>query len=219
MSVGSARPAPEPASFDASLRASRKKRWLVGVDEAGRGPWAGPLMVCAVRLNGVAAPKLGGIRDSKLLSPHRREVLFEVIRAQAAAVAVAWAQPREIDSGDILAETLKAMLRAAVRAAGGIPAADCLVVVDGNRRIPGLELEQLVVVDGDRLSQVVGAASIVAKVMRDRWMLSLDRRYPGYGLARHKGYGTRVHREALKSLGPSPTHRRTYEPVCQLSLW
>ncbi len=205
--------------FDASLRASRNKRWLIGVDEAGRGPWAGPLMVSAVRLDAAAAPELREVRDSKLLSPHRREILFEKIRVQAAAVAVAWAEPREIDRSNILAETLKAMRRAALRAAAGIPAGECLAVVDGNRRIPDLELEQLTVVEGDRLSQAVGAASIVAKVMRDRWMSSLDRRYPGYGLARHKGYGTRVHREALKSLGPSPTHRRSYEPVSQLSLW
>lgn len=205
-------------SFDDSLRASRRTAWLVGVDEAGRGPWAGPLVVAAVRLGPKVPPQLLGARDSKLLPPSRRETLCAAIRANAAAVAVAWAQPRDIERLNVLAATLHAMRRAALRAAAGVAPADCLVVVDGNRRIPDLPLEQLAVVDGDRLSLAVSAASIVAKVVRDRWMLGLDRRYPGYGLARHKGYGTAGHREALDRLGPSPAHRRTFEPVCQLKL-
>ena len=102
--------------------------------------------------------------------------------------------------------------------AAGIPAGRCLVVVDGNRRIPDLPLEQLTIVGGDRLSLAVSCASIVAKVVRDRWMRGLDRRYPGYGLARHKGYGTAAHREALARLGPAQVHRRTFSPVRRLIL-
>ncbi len=201
--------------FDATLRASRRVAWLVGVDEAGRGPWAGPVVVAAVRLGRTVHSELLAARDSKLLSPARREALFLAIRARAAAVAVAWATPRQIEASDILAATLAAMRRAARRAAPP-PPASCLVVVDGNRRIPGLALRQLTVVEGDRISLAVSCASIVAKVVRDRWMRRLDRRYPGYGLARHKGYGTAAHREALLLLGPAPAHRRTFRPVSQM---
>ena len=204
--------------FDTTLRASRRAGWLIGVDEAGRGPWAGPLVVAAVRLGSNVPIELLAARDSKLLSPSRRETLCVAIRARAAAVSVAWAHPREIERTDILAATLAAMRRAVRRAASGVPARRCLVVVDGNRRIPELSLEQLTVVGGDRLSLAVSCASIVAKVVRDLWMSRLDRRYPGYGLARHKGYGTAIHREALLRLGPASVHRRTFSPVRQLIL-
>lgn len=204
--------------FDDTLRASRRAGWLIGVDEAGRGPWAGPVVAAAVRLGPKVPRALLAARDSKLLSPLRREDLFPAICAGAAAVSVSWGTPREIERSDILAATLAAMRRAVLRAAAGAEPGLCLAVVDGNRRIPGLSLEQAVVVDGDRLSLAVSCASIVAKVVRDRWMLSLDRRYPGYGLARHKGYGTAAHREALRRLGPAPVHRFTYEPVSQAAL-
>ncbi len=175
-------------------------------------------MVAAVRLGSNVPIELLAARDSKLLSPSRRETLCVAIRARAAAVSVAWAHPREIERTDILAATLAAMRRAVRRAASGVPARRCLVVVDGNRRIPELSLEQLTVVGGDRLSLAVSCASIVAKVVRDLWMSRLDRRYPGYGLARHKGYGTAIHREALLRLGPASVHRRTFSPVRQLIL-
>jgi ribonuclease HII len=119
---------------------------------------------------------------------------------------------------NVLRATLRAMNRAAVRAALGLPERDCLVVVDGNRAIPNLALEQEVVVDGDRKSLAVACASIVAKVVRDRWMTRQDRRFPGYGLARHKGYCTAEHRQALVRLGPSAVHRRNWSPVAQLKL-
>jgi len=199
------------------LRAFRRAPWLVGVDEAGRGPLAGPLVVAAVRLGAAVPAELLSARDSKLLSPSRREALCAAIRALAPAVSLAWAQPREIESSNILAATLAAMGRAARRAAAGVPPRGCLVVVDGPRRVPDLELAQLTVVDGDRLSLAVSCASIVAKVMRDRWMRCLDRRYPGYGLARHKGYGTAAHLESLRRLGPACVHRRTFRPVSQMS--
>jgi ribonuclease HII len=205
-----------PDAFPHGRRAQPGVEWLIGVDEAGRGPWAGPLVVAAVRL-GCRVPRcLLAARDSKLLSPSRREALCDAIRARAAAVSVAWAQAAEIDGTDVLAATLAAMGRAARRAACAVPAEQCLVVVDGNRRIPGLPLEQLTVVGGDRLSLAVSCASIVAKVVRDRWLGQLDRRYPGYGLARHKGYGTAEHREALERLGPARVHRFTFAPVRRL---
>lgn len=170
-------------------------------------------MVAAVRLGAKVPRELLAARDSKLLSPSRRETLSRAIRARAEAVSVAWSQPREIERSNILAATLGAMRRAALRAAAKVPAGRCLVVVDGNRPIPHLPLEQVAVVDGDRLSLAVSCASIVAKVVRDRWMRRLDRRYPGYGLARHKGYGTAEHREALARLGPARVHRYTFAPV------
>jgi ribonuclease HII len=202
--------------FDNTLRASRRAGWLIGVDEAGRGPLAGPVVVAAVRLGSKVPVGLLAARDSKLLSPSRRESLYDAIRAHSEAVSVAWAYPREIERTNILAATLAAMRRAARRAAAGVPAGRCLVVVDGNRRVPELPLEQITVVGGDRLSLTVSCASIVAKVVRDRWMCRLDRRYPGYGLARHKGYGTAVHREALARLGPAKVHRHTFAPIRHL---
>jgi ribonuclease HII len=202
--------------FDSTLRACRRAGWLIGVDEAGRGPWAGPVLVAAVRLGAQVPRELLAARDSKLLSPSRRETLCGAIRAGAAAVSVAWAHPREIERTDILAATLAAMRRAARRAAAGVPARRCLVVVDGNRPIPELPLRQITVVGGDRRSLAVSCASIVAKVVRDRWMRGLDRRYPGYGLARHKGYGTAAHREALARWGPAPVHRYTFAPIRRL---
>ncbi|HAM36732.1 MAG TPA: ribonuclease HII [Elusimicrobia bacterium] len=210
--------APQGHRYDASLRACRRRAWLVGVDEAGRGPWAGPVVVAAVRLGAKVPRCLWAARDSKILSARRREALCELIRSEAARVALGWAHPREIESSNILASTLQAMRRAALRAAVGVLPRECLVVADGNRRIPGLSLEQVCVVDGDRLSLSVSCASIVAKVVRDRWMARLDRRYPGYGLARHKGYGTVAHRQALAWLGPAPVHRRTFRPILQLGL-
>jgi ribonuclease HII len=176
------------------------------------------VVVAAVRLGAKVPAGLLAARDSKLLSPSRRESLYGAIRAHRVAVSVAWAHPREIERTNILAATLAAMRRAARRAASGVPARRCLVVVDGNRRIPELSLEQLTVVGGDRRSLAVSCASIVAKVVRDRWMRRLDRRYPGYGLARHKGYGTAVHSEALQRLGPAPVHRRSFAPVSRLLL-
>jgi len=198
-------------AFDDNIRRRLGVAELVGVDEAGRGPLAGPVVVAAVRL-GPKARGLKGVRDSKLLSALRREVLFEAIVAQAEAVSVAWAHPREIERDNILASTLSAMRRAAGRA--GVPGA--LILVDGNRKVPRLVFPQMTIVGGDRLSLAVGCASIVAKVVRDRWMARLERRFPGYGFSRHKGYGTAAHLEALSRLGPSPLHRRTFGPVRDL---
>lgn len=198
--------------FDAALRKTHGVKSLVGVDEAGRGPLAGPVVVAAVLLREDALKLLLGARDSKLLTAQKREVLYNLIRRHAAAVSVSWAYPRDIERDNILAATLCAMRRAADR----IKASDSLVIVDGNRRIPGLKSPQLTIVDGDNLSLSIACASIVAKVVRDRWMARLDRKYPGYGIAMHKGYGTAMHMAALRKLGPSPIHRRTFAPVKEL---
>ena len=201
-----------PGDFDALIRRTLAVTEIIGVDEAGRGPLAGPVVAAAVRLGPRPHPSLTPVRDSKLLSPAKRAVLFERIREAALGVSVGWAHPREIEATDILEATLSAMRRAVLRLRP-----EALVLVDGPRPIPGLGRRQLAVVDGDARSLAVACASVVAKVVRDRWMERLDRRYPGYGLALHKGYGTAAHEEALVRLGPSPAHRRTFAPVRRLA--
>lgn len=196
------------AGFDDALRRTRGASLLAGVDEAGRGPLAGPVVVAAVLLGPGPHRALAGVRDSKILTAARREALFPVIAASARALSLAWAHPAAIDRHNILRATLLAMRRAVQR----LPEAD-LVLVDGPRRIPDLPREQQTIVDGDRLSLAVACASVVAKVVRDRWMRRLDRLHPGYGFSLHKGYGTVRHLEALRRLGPSPIHRRSFSPV------
>lgn len=185
---------------------------MVGVDEAGRGPLAGPVVVAAVVLPSFSGKEWAGIRDSKEMTEKARESAFSVILSKAAAVSVAWAHHDAIDEHDILRATLKAMSRAARRAAAraGGPA---FALVDGPHRVPDLPFAQQPVVDGDAKSLSIACASVVAKVTRDRWMGRMHRRFPGYGFDRHKGYGTRAHLAALESLGPCRIHRRSYEPV------
>lgn len=199
--------------FDADARRRAAGARLVGVDEAGRGPLAGPVVVAAVVLPEEPSAELGAARDSKTMTPKSRERLFGVVRSQALAASVAWAHPLEIDAKNILAATLDAMGRAARRAAARAGGGAALVLVDGPRAIRGFELPQEAVVDGDAKSLSIAAASIVAKVVRDRWMERLERRRPGYGFAVHKGYGTKRHLEALEALGPCDAHRRSYAPV------
>jgi ribonuclease HII len=199
--------------FDADVRRRAPGARLVGVDEAGRGPLAGPVVVAAVALPEEPSAELREARDSKQMTPKGRERLFGVVRSQALAVSVAWAYPDVIDRDNILAATLAAMGRAAKRAGAKSGGGTFLVLVDGPRRIRDASLNQETVVDGDAKSLCIAAASIVAKVVRDRWMERLERRHPGYGFAQHKGYGTKRHLEALDRLGVSAAHRRTYAPV------
>ncbi|MDE1976108.1 MAG: ribonuclease HII [Elusimicrobia bacterium] len=196
--------------FDAAFRREKGAASLLGVDEAGRGPLAGPVVVAAVLLPDGDLPELSRADDSKKLSARERERLFPLIRAKALAVSVAWAHPAAIDRDNILRATLGAMKRAVSRVRQ-----DALVLVDGNRAIPGLGRPQVPLVDADAKSLSVACASIVAKVVRDRWMESMDRRYPSYGFSRHKGYGTAFHLERLRALGPSPIHRRSFAPVAR----
>ncbi len=185
---------------------------VAGVDEAGRGPLAGPVVAAAVCFPGLALPPAvrGLIDDSKKLSPARREAAFAAI-LQAGAVGTGAASVAEIDRLNILQATLLAMQRA-VAALAAPPAA---ALIDGNRA-PALPCPAHPLVGGDRRSLSIAAASIVAKVTRDRIMARLAADYPGYGWERNAGYGVAAHRAALAALGPTPHHRRTFAPVRDL---
>ena len=177
-----------------------------GIDEAGRGCLAGPVVAGAV----ILPPDfdLPGLTDSKKLSSRRRAVLAQAIKAQAVSWALGFSWPGEIDRINILQATLAAM----ARALEALPVCPDLVLVDGNQRFPS-HLPQKTVVGGDALHPCISAASILAKTFRDDLLLCLDERYPGYGLAVHKGYPTAMHLQALRTLGPTPIHRRSFAPV------
>lgn len=179
---------------------------VCGVDEAGRGPWAGPVSAAAVILDPARIP--AGLNDSKKLSHKAREALEPQIKDAAIAWAVAFAEIEEIEELNILHATGLAMRRA-VEALKVTPA---FALVDGNYRFD-LPCPIRTVVKGDSLSSSIAAASILAKTARDRLMVEMDARYPGYGFAGHKGYHAAVHVEALRTLGPSPIHRRGWAPV------
>ena len=181
-------------------------RFVAGVDEAGRGPLAGPVVAAAVILD--PAVPIRGLDDSKRLSPRRRVDLDIEIRERAVSYAVARADVEVIDAINILQATMQAMREAV----GRLDPAPRQVLVDGNR-CPDLPCPVRAVVGGDATIAAISAASILAKVARDREMIEMDRRYPGYGFARHKGYGTRAHRDALLRFGPSPIHRLSFAPV------
>jgi len=179
---------------------------LAGVDEAGRGPLAGPVVAAAVILD--ECQPIAGLADSKKLSAARREVLFDEIRAKALCFAVAQASVEEIDRLNILQATLLAMQRAVE----GLRLKPHKVLVDGNR-LPRLDVLAEAIVKGDDKVPAISAASILAKVTRDRMTLDMEREYPGYGFAKHKGYGTAEHLAALARLGATPYHRRSFAPV------
>lgn len=182
---------------------------VAGVDEAGRGPLAGDVVAAAVILD--AANPITGLRDSKKLSAGQRERLYPVIRERAVAFAIARANVEEIDTLNILQASLLAMTRAVC----ALTVHPAFVYVDGNR-CPAWAWPSQAVVKGDSRVAAIAAASILAKVARDHDMAALDREYPGYGLARHKGYPTAMHLVALRKLGPSPIHRRSFGPVAAL---
>lgn len=181
---------------------------VAGVDEAGRGPLAGPVVAGAVILGRHAA--IEGLRDSKKLTPKRRSELALEIRQRSLAWSVAWADAAEIDSLNILEATFLAMRRAIL----GLPLRPHYVQIDGNR-LPQLifgreRIDGEAIVGGDATNAAISAASIVAKVARDQIMVEMDRIYPKYGFARHKGYGTREHRECIARFGPCQQHRRSF---------
>ncbi len=182
---------------------------VAGVDEAGRGPWAGPVVAAAVVLDPARLPS--GVDDSKALDEDRREVVYGRI-VEAADCAVGIADVERIDRDNILNATLWAM----AQAVAGLRTVPRLAIVDGNRA-PRLACATRTIVKGDAKCLSIAAASIVAKVTRDRLMTELARRHPGYGFERHKGYGTPEHKDALARLGVSPQHRRSFRPV-QLAL-
>jgi len=182
---------------------------VAGVDEAGRGPWAGPVVAAAVILNPGDIPE--GINDSKALDPETRESLYEQITARA-EFGVGIADVARIDRDNILQATLWAMRRAVSK----LRTRPKVVLVDGDRS-PRVACECRTVVGGDALCLSIAAASIVAKVTRDRLMIALAEKFPGYGFERHKGYGTPEHHEAVRRLGVTRHHRRSWRPV-QLAL-
>ncbi len=184
--------------------------YVAGVDEAGRGAWAGPVYAAAVVLP-LDRPDLPalleGLRDSKQLTPAQRETLYPLIRNVALAVGIGRAEVEEINHLGILAATRRAMARAVAQ----LERVDALLI--DHLRLPEIPLPQRPLPKADQRCLSVAAASVIAKVERDRRMAELDREYPGYGFAAHKGYGTPRHRRALEQLGPSPIHRQTWRPI------
>lgn len=181
-------------------------KWIAGVDEAGRGPLAGPVVAAAVILN--PDIEIAGLTDSKLLTAVKREALFSRIQETALAWGVGRADFDEIDRVNILQATLLAMQRAVF----ALSIKPSLVLIDGNQK-PPLPYEVKTIVKGDLTEPAISAASIIAKVTRDHEMMCFDKAYPEYGFARHKGYGTAEHLAALKKYGPCPIHRRSFAGV------
>lgn len=180
---------------------------VAGIDEAGRGPLAGPVCAAAVILD--PDRPIEGLNDSKKLTAKKRESLAPLIKERALAWCVAWATVEEIDSLNILQATMLAM----TRAVEGLQVKPELILVDGNRTPKNLPAPASAVVKGDAKIAAIAAASILAKTARDAKMVELDAVYPGYGFAKHAGYGTAQHMAAIETLGITPEHRRTFEPV------
>lgn len=191
------------ADFGAEAAAAR---YLAGVDEVGRGPLAGDVVAAAVILD--PERPIYGLADSKTLSHRRREQLAAVIRDQALAWALGRSSVAEIDAINILQASLQAMHRAVA----GLATTPDFVLVDGNR-LPRWQYRAAAVIKGDSRCAAIAAASILAKVQRDAELVELEQRFPGYGFARHKGYPTAAHLEALRRLGPTLAHRRSFAPV------
>ena len=182
---------------------------MAGVDEAGRGPLAGPVFAAAVILDDLLP--IQGLADSKKLTSKKREHLYEIIKAQALCFCVATASVEEIDQLNILQATLLAMQRAVK----GLRLKPSKVLVDGNR-LPVLDIRAEAIVKGDSTVPSISAASILAKVERDRWCVEVDAQFPNYGFLTHKGYGTQMHLRALQEHGPCVLHRRSFAPVAKL---
>ena len=201
----------EEAALTKTAMQQAALRWdipglVAGVDEAGRGPLAGPVVAAAVILDDLHPIK--GLADSKKLTASRRDALFDEIRAKALCCSIALASVEEIDQLNILQATLLAMRRAVE----GLRLKPIRVLVDGNR-LPVLRIQAEAIVKGDSLVPAISAASILAKVHRDRLCADMDQQYPHYGFARHKGYGTAVHLAALQEHGACEQHRKSFRPV------
>lgn len=178
---------------------------IAGVDEVGRGPWAGPVTVCAVILDPDNIPE--GLNDSKKLTAKRRDVLFDLIM-DSAQVSLVHVEVEEIDQINILQATFRGM----ERAVAGLRSVDH-ILIDGNKIPPNLNAPATAVVKGDGKSVSIAAASIIAKVTRDRLMLDLSKLYPGYGWEKNAGYGTKIHQSGLLNHGVTPHHRRSFKPI------
>ena len=179
---------------------------VAGVDEAGRGPWAGPVVVAAAILD----PKkpISGLDDSKKLTAKRRAALFEIIKENALSYSIEFVQVPTIDRTNILAATLKGMQRSVLK----LPISPDEVLVDG-RDLPNIPMRGRAIIGGDASVAAIAAASILAKVSRDEFMIRLDNKYPQYGFASHKGYGTKAHQDALEAYGVLIHHRKSYAPI------
>lgn len=189
-------------------------QWVAGVDEAGRGPWAGPVVAACLMADYTIYKRLlrnQAIKDSKKLTAKTREKLFlEII--SLAPVFFSIVDSKTIDDVNVLKAALMAMERAVKQS----PVKPDLILVDGKQTIPNLKVEQIAIVKGDQKEKLISAASIVAKVVRDRIMVAFSQVYPDYGFARHKGYGTSLHLSALQKKGPCPLHRLSFRPLRQL---
>lgn len=183
--------------------------FIAGVDEVGRGPLAGPVVAAAVILD--PSQPIEGLTDSKKLTPAKREQLAQEIKQKALAWSISRAEIEEIDKINILQASLLAMKRA-VESLSHFPD---LALIDGNK-LPELNCQMEAIIKGDSKEACISAASIIAKVARDNEMVEMDKLYPGYGFAKHKGYPTKQHREAIQELGICPIHRRSYAPVQKL---
>ena len=180
---------------------------VAGIDEAGRGPLAGPVFAAAVILP--FKLDIDGLDDSKKLSPSKREKLYKIIKAQALSYAVSYIGQKQIDKINILNASLLAMKNALLK----LSISPKYILIDGNQGIPGIETPQRCIIGGDGISASIAAASILAKVERDRYMKKLHKKFPGYGFDAHKGYGTKAHIKAIYEYGPCPCHRMTFGPV------
>ena len=184
---------------------------IAGVDEAGRGACAGPLVIASVILKDLNSPKLSSLRDSKELTEKQREALFPIIFEEALSISVIEVPPNEIDKRGVHAANLDGMRRAVQ----GLNIAPNYVLTDGYA-IEGMVTPSLAIWKGDQVAPSISAASVIAKVTRDRIMIEMDAQYPGYGLAKHKGYITAAHTKALETLGVTEIHRKSYANIAKL---
>lgn len=190
-------------------------RFIAGLDEAGRGAWAGPVVAAVVILpvgQTELVDTLNGLNDSKKLSPKKRDKFFGIVQQTALAIAAGMGSPELVDDINVLQATRHAMREALNQ----LTIAPDYLLLD-HLKLPTVDLPQDSFPKADSISLTVSAASVIAKVTRDRLMIELSQQYPGYGFERHKGYGTRIHREALEKLGPCPVHRMSYRPIQALS--
>lgn len=200
----------ELQEFDKKQALQLRTATLFGIDEAGRGPLAGPVVACACCIDPNQYAYFEDVNDSKKLTPKKREEIFDRIQKLGVLYGVGFASAQEIDRLNILQATFLAMRRAAQKF---YPIAGAVALVDGPHAVQGLEMPQYPVVNGDAQSLNIAAASIVAKVLRDRYMDTLHTLYPAYGFAGHKGYGTPKHLAALEAHGPCREHRKSFAPV------
>ena len=200
--------------FDKKQAQNYEASLLIGIDEEGRGPLAGPVVACACYIPDEVAPSFADVNDSKKLTARKRDQLFERLTHSQVLYGVGFATAAEIDKLNILQATFLAMRRASQKFLN-IPQA--VALIDGPHPVAGLTLRQQPIIDGDAKSLVIAAASIIAKVTRDRYMEQLDKLYPGYNFAGHKGYGTAKHMQALRELGPCKEHRFSFAPVHKLA--